>query len=112
MNALDRLMESLHDTSGVYVNAGVDEASHFQSLRESLLSGLCEPNLVHAIVMPPGLPGRAIGDAIEGMCLARREGYWLVYREQEDKFYCFWGASADKLGAHGVFGSPLYCWSA
>ena len=112
MKALDRLMDSLNDTSGAYVNAGEDEASHLQRLREGIISGLCEPHLVHAIVMAPGLPGQAIGDSIEGVCLARRQGYWLVYREQDDQFYCFWGTSADSLGAHGVFGGPLYCWSA
>jgi hypothetical protein len=112
MNALGRLMESLDSTSDVYVNAGVDEASHFQGLRESILASLCEPQLVRAVVMPPGFPGLAIGDSIEGVCLAQSQGYWLVYRELDDQFYCFWGTSADKLGAHGVFGSPLYCWSA
>jgi hypothetical protein len=35
-----------------------------------------------------------------------------VYQRAQDRFYCFWGESPSNLGAHGVSGSPLYCWSA
>jgi hypothetical protein len=35
-----------------------------------------------------------------------------VYQPESDCFYCFWGTDLAALGAHGVFGSPLYCWSA
>jgi hypothetical protein len=35
-----------------------------------------------------------------------------VYQPSENRFLCFWGTSPESLGAHGVVGNPLYCWSA
>lgn len=62
--------------------------------------------------MPPGFPRTAVGSSISGQCVAHNAGYWLVYQPEQDRFYCFWGTDRNNLGAHGVFGSPLYCWSA
>lgn len=39
-------------------------------------------------------------------------GKWLVYEAKRDEFMCFWGTSTSDLNAPGVFGAPLYCWSA
>ena len=62
--------------------------------------------------MPPGFPGARVGSVISGQCVAHRAGYWLVYQSEHDCFYCFWGSDSSNLGAHGVFGQPLYCWPA
>lgn len=110
---LARLESALGDTSGVYVNAGVDVATHFQELANDIRAHICEPFAVTATVEPPGFPDAAVGATLSGLCVAHSEtGYWLVYQPAQDRFYCFWGASAGQLGAHGVYGSPLYCWSA
>jgi hypothetical protein len=109
---LTKLEAALSDTSGVYVNSGVDAESYFTELANSIRSSVCEPFDVSATVMPPGFPDTALGNVISGQCIAHRAGYWLVYQPEQDRFYCFWGESPSNLGAHGVFGSPLYCWSA
>lgn len=109
---LNKLEAALADTAEVYVNAGVDAESYLAELANSIRSKVCEPFLVSATVMPPGFPDAALGDVISGLCLAHEAGYWLVYQPEMDRYYCFWGESPSNLGAHGVFGSPLYCWSA
>ena len=100
------------DPTGVYVHAGVEPEAYLAGIAADIRSHLHEPFLVSAVVMPPGFPGKAIGQHISGQCVAHREGYWLVYQQAEDTFYCFWGIDQSNLGAHGVFGGPLYCWSA
>ena len=109
---LTKLEAALSDTSGVYVNSGVDAERYFDELRCSIRSSVCEPFLVSARVMPPGFPDMVLGEVISGQCIAHQDGYWLVYQRAQDRFYCFWGESPSNLGAHGVSGSPLYCWSA
>ena len=109
---LIKLERALTDTSGVYVGAGVDAKSYFSSLASDILAHICMPFPVSATVMHPGFPDAALGSTISGHCVAHRVGYWLVYQPDQDRFYCFWGTDQSNLGAHGVFGSPLYCWSA
>ena len=105
------LESALSETSDVYVNSGVDEASYFEGLRSDIRSHLCEPFEVSATVQEPGFPDIPVGSTINGLCLAHSAGYWLVYHREHDRFYCFWGVDTAHLGAHGVFGSPLCCWS-
>lgn len=109
---IEKLEAALSETSDVYVNAGVDKASYFAGLADSIRRHLCEPFQVTAEVMPPGFEDEKVGSTISGLCVARSAGYWLVYRPEQDRFYCFWGTDAAHLGAHGISGSPLYCWSA
>lgn len=110
---LAKLESALEDTSGVYVNAGVDAAAYFQELANDIRAHMCEPFEVTATVEPPGFPDAVVGSTIAGLCLAHADsGYWLVYQPTQGRYCCFWGASANQLGAHGVYGSPLYCWSA
>ena len=112
-NSLHSILEAhLGDTSGVYVNQGVNETDYYLGLAASIREHLCEPFQVSAKVMPPGFPDREVGDVVTGFCLARHAGYWLVFSPAQARFYCFWGTDAANLGAHGVYGSPLYCWSA
>lgn len=109
---LERLDAMFLETDGVYVNAGVDEAAYFEGLRASIKEHLCTPFHVSAVVTEPGFPDLAVGAGIAGWCVAHSAGYWLVYQPERDRFLCFWGAHVDALGAPGIFGSPLYCWSA
>ena len=109
---LEKLETSLHGTSDVFISRSVDAHDYLAGLTANLRANICEPFVARAIVMPPGFPDISIGSTISGMCLAHRDGYWLVYRPEKDRFYCFWGADPSNLGAHGVIGSPLYCWSA
>ena len=109
---LTKLELALSDTSDVFITPGVDAQSYLAGLADSIRRCACEPFPVSATVMPPGFPDSTLGDTISGQCVAHQEGYWLVYRPESERFYCFWGESLRNLGAHGVFGSPLYCWSA
>lgn len=109
---IEKLEAALSDTSDVYVNEGVDEQSYFAELADSIRRHLCEPFPITAKVMPPGFTDAKVGETISGLCIAHRpSGYWLVYQPEKDRFYCFWGIDREHLGAHGVFGSPLACWS-
>lgn len=112
VSPIERLEAALDDTADVYVNAGVDEEEYFEGLRASIRRNMCEPFQVGAEVMEPGFDGADLGDVITGLCVAHAEGEWLVYQPEQDTFYCFWGPDAGRLGARGVIGSPLYCWSA
>jgi len=97
----------------VYVNTGVDESEYLASIEGSLRDHLCEPYQVTAEVEEPGFPFAEVGQRLTGTCIAEHpRGYWLVYQEAERRFLCFWGKDRSKLGAFGVFGSPLFCWSA
>ena len=106
------LEDALGDTTGVYVVAGEDVEAYYAHLRASIKASFINPLCVLATIMEPGFPNRATGSVISGICLAHNAGYWLVYEPEERQFYCFWGSSPESLGAHGVYGSPLYCWSA
>jgi hypothetical protein len=109
---LTKLEAALSDTSDVFVAPGADVQSYFSGLVDSIRRNICEPFSVSAKVMPPGFPDSAQDSIISGQCLAHNDGYWLVYQPEQDRFYCFWGDNPSNLGAHGVFGSPLCCWSA
>jgi hypothetical protein len=109
---LEVLESRLADTAGVYVNAGVDAIAYLDELANDIRRNECQPFEVSANVMTPGLPGFDEGERIAGLCLAKSDGRWLIYRPDDDQFYAFWGPEQGCLGAHGVFGSPLYCWSA
>ena len=106
----DALACRSHD---VYIGPGIEEAQHLASLEADLRSHLCEPFPVRAKVKPPAFPFAAVDEEIEGFCIAHRSGgYWLVYQPEAARFLAFWGTESTTLGAHGVYGSPLYCWSA
>ena len=111
---LAKVNAALADTSGVYVNAGVDPAGYFETLRKSIERHRCAPFPLSATVMSPGFPDIEVGTKITGYCVAKDEkaGHWLVYDPERETFYCFWGKNEKSLGAHGVLGSALYCWSA
>ena len=97
----------------VYVNAEVDESKYLARLEANVREHLCEPYEVSASVEAPGFPFAEVGQRLVGTCIAEHpQGYWLVYQETERRFLCFWGKDREDLGAFGVFGSPLYCWSA
>jgi hypothetical protein len=80
--------------------------------RADIVANLCEPREVEAIVVEPGMPFADVGAKIKGICIAHASGYWLVYQPAEERFLCFWGKDESNLGAHGVYGNPLYCWAA
>lgn len=112
ISPIERLEAALSDTSDVYVNEGVDETSYFADLREDIRRHIAShPFEVSAEVMPPGFDDAEIGSIVSGLCVACDSGYWLVYQPEQDRFYCFWGEDAAHLGARGVSGSPLRCWS-
>lgn len=112
VDPVERLMSRLADSADVYVAADVDEGLYLKGLSDDIIKNRCEPFLLRAVVKEPGFPDLKEGEVIEGWCVARRSGYWLVYRPEDDSFYCFWGCDCSDLGAHGVYGAPLYCWSA
>lgn len=109
---LARLDAQMSDVSDVYVGAGQDAESYIGGLERALREAVCAPFLVTAMVDEPGFPDANVGDTITGQCVAHSEGYWLIYQSENDRFMCFWGADVDNLGAPGIFGSPLGCWSA
>jgi len=110
---LTKLESALADTSDVFVNAGIDADAYLSSLAANIRAHTCTPFPLTATAMPPGFPDATIGSTIAGQCIAyNSSGYWLVYQPEQDRFYCFWGTDQGNLGAHGVFGNPLYCWSA
>lgn len=110
---IDILQTALAETSDVYVNAGIDEMEYFEGLRQDIRKNMCEPFEVSAIVQEPGFQDIPVGSTVTGLCLAHSNaGYWLVYQPRLNRFFCFWGTKQGSLGAHGVSGSPLRCWSA
>lgn len=110
---LTKLEVALADISGVFINAGTDAQAYLSGLASDIRAHTCTPFPLTATVMAPGFPDLAVGATISGQCVAHNSsGHWLVYRLEQDQFYCFWGTDRGNLGAHGVFGSPLYCWSA
>lgn len=83
-----------------------------KAVEASIRAHLCEPRWVTATVQEPGFSFANVGEFLAGYCVAQDAGYWLIYQPNEQRFLCFWGASPESLGAHGVVGNPLYCWSA
>ena len=112
MSSLTKLEAALSETSDVYVSTGVDAAAYYGQLADSIRQHLCKPFQVSAVVREPGFPDAVVGSIISGECIAQSDGYWLVYQPTQNRFCCFWGQDTSNLGAHGVFGSPLHCWSA
>lgn len=113
MSEIFEVLEArLVDRTGVHVAAGGDATKYFVELAADVRRNACQPFAVSATVMAPGFQGFDTGEKISGLCVAKADGYWLVYRPEDDLFYAFWGTRQEDLGAHGVFGSPLYCWSA
>lgn len=110
--ALAKLEAYLHDTTDVYIVQGTDAEIYIAGLVSDIRTHMCEPFPVRATVMEQGFADAAPGSMVSGWCVAHHAGYWLVYSTEQDRFYCFWGHNPDNLGAHGVFGSPLSCWSA
>lgn len=110
--ALAKLDDAIPESGDVYINRGVDAKSYLARLESDLRAHLCEPFEVSAHVMQPGFPFAEAGEALHAYCIAHHAGHWLAYQPHEDRFLCFWGEDVTNLGAHGVFGSPLYCWSA
>jgi hypothetical protein len=108
---LARLDAQMSDVTDVYVGAGSNAESYIAGLERALREAVCTPFPVTAKVDEPGFPEANIGDQITGQCVAHSEGNWLIYQSEEDRFLCFWGADVDNLGAPGIFGSPLGCWS-
>ena len=99
----------------VIVPRGLDAQVYFEQLRASIRECATEAKRVSAVVVEPGFRHRPLGSTITGHLLASsaeagRVGYWLVYEEDEDQYYCFWGSDVSSLGAHGVAGNPIYCW--
>lgn len=111
-SAIAKLELALSDPAGVYIGAGVDPDVHLADLAAEIRAHTCRPFPLSATVMSPGFADAHVGSLISGLCVAHKAGYWLVYQPEQDRFYCFWGESQSNLGAHGVSGQPLYCWSA
>lgn len=107
-----QLLRDIAEPTTAYVNRGVDEDIYIEGLRQSVREAMCEPYPLEATVLEPAFPFAAIGDTLKGYCVAKRSGYWLVRDPLRRTYYAFWGTVEDRLGAHGVFGDPLYCWSA
>ncbi|HEY1090568.1 MAG TPA: hypothetical protein VGE47_05705 [Burkholderiaceae bacterium] len=103
---------AVNSTDDVVVGDGVDRSVYLAELADDIRAHMCKPFLVEAEVMAPAFPFAKVGEHLSGYCIAFATGYWLVYQPDADRFFCFWGESPETLGAHGVFGSPLGCWSA
>ena len=96
----------------VYLHARHDPRAIFAALAQSIRESRCEPHEVSAEVTEPGFPDIEVGTVITGICVAHAAGYWLVYEPSRRTFLAFWGSSEALLGAPGIEGGPLYCWSA
>ena len=107
------LIAALNGPTIAYVSKDVDEMKHLDRLRADIRQAMCEPFWLTATVQEPGFPFATVGETISGYCLAKRDsGYWLVFDPSRATYYAFWGQQEDNLGAHGVYGDPVYCWSA
>lgn len=101
------------DTSGVFVNTGVDAQRYLSGLVADIRANTCSPFLLSATVMEPEFPGMAVGSSISGYCVAHSSsGHWLVFQPERDQYYCLRGTDRENLGAHAVFGGALCYWSA
>ena len=112
MSVLEKLELALDVANDVYVGAQQNDEEYLAALRSDIRTHICEPFQLSAVVMEPGFPDVPVGSVVTGQCVAFHEGDWLVYESEKDRFLCFWGSDKNNLGAHGVYGSPLYCWSA
>ncbi|WP_129588387.1 hypothetical protein [Solilutibacter silvestris] len=112
LSLLQKLDQDLGDGSEVYIHPSEDESQKLTDIRQHILDSACEPFEMTATVMAPGFPDLAIGNQIKAICLAHDRGYWLGWDEPGKRYVCFWGDNPGSLGAHGVFGSAMYCWTA
>jgi hypothetical protein len=112
MSAVTRLESMIGDTDDVFVSRHENRVEYLRRLEEGLRKSLCEPFELRAQVTEIGINGFAVGDRITGTCVAEANGYWLAYFADHDNFVIFWGADKEDLGAPGIEGSPLACWSA
>lgn len=108
----EKVESAILEASDVYIPPGEDREKFLAGIAADIRNHWCAPFEVEAIVEQPGFPDIHVGNKIRAICVAHRDGYWLVYDPSRERFYCFWGESPELLGAHGVVGSPLYCWSA
>jgi hypothetical protein len=109
---LARFEEAIRETDDVFVSRHENRKEHLLRLESGLRESLCEPFELNAKVTEPGIEGFEVGASISGMCIAEAGGYWLVYDLKRDTFVIFWGTQKENLGAPGIEGSPLACWSA
>ena len=110
---LDRILENnFSHTDDVFIGKNKNEREYIENAIKSIRAAKCAPFVLRARVVEPGFFEKAIGDIVEGYCLAQEKDYWLVYEPREKTFYCFWGTSIENLEAHGVCGNALYCWTA
>ena len=112
VSAIEKLESSLLGWEGVRVDRGEDEEQYISNLRDDIRRHKCDPFSISAVVMPPGFSDMPVGTVVTAECVAYNDGYWLVYQPEQDTFYCFWGSDLKALGAHGIRGGALYCWSA
>ena len=110
--AIQRFEELIGNSQDVFVSKHENRDQYLQRLEKGLRDSLCEPFELSAQVSELGIDGFDIGDRITGTCVAKSNGYWLVYSHRHDSFVIFWGTQKEKLGAPGIEGSPLACWSA
>lgn len=110
--AIQRLEELIGSSQDVFVSKHESRDEYLQRLEEGLRDSLCEPFELSAQVTQLGIEGLVVGDRITGICVAEANGYWLVYSHKHDNFVIFWGTRKENLGAPGIEGSPLACWSA
>ncbi|MCL9983282.1 MAG: hypothetical protein NBV60_09010 [Erythrobacter sp.] len=110
--ALARFEEAIRQTDDVFVSRHLNREEYLVRLESSLRDSLCDPFELSAMVTEPGFEGLEEGSLVSGTCIAETNGYWLVYSQKRDTFLIFWGMQKGNLGAPGIEGSPLACWSA
>lgn len=109
--ALRRFEEEISSTDDVFVSKHQNTSAYLTDLETGLRASMCAPFKISARVTEAGFEGVDLGDTISGTCIAEANGYWLVYQPEWDSFVVFWGTQKDHLGAPGIEGSPLACWS-
>lgn len=110
--AIQRFEEQIGRSHDVFISKQESRDEYLHRLEEGLRDSLCEPFELSAQVTQLGIDGFVVGDRISGTCVAESNGYWLVYSHRHDSFVIFWGTEKENLGAPGIEGSPLACWSA
>lgn len=56
MNANEKMMSELSDSTGVYIAPGTDAKFYLQCLSDDIIKNKCEPFLAKAVVVAPGFP--------------------------------------------------------
>ncbi|HAV72647.1 MAG TPA: hypothetical protein DCX91_12345 [Stenotrophomonas sp.] len=101
------MMSELSDSTGVYIAPGTDEKFYLQCLSDDIIKNQCEPFLARAVVAAPGFPDLAEGSFTEGWCVARKDGYWLVYHRGMT-FFTVSGEVMLMISVLMVFAGRLY----